>query len=70
MRRETLLNLAFILLLVALPLISLGAVQETPLIWGIGLALLLAGFLIPLLLRFAPIRSDPKDEPDVGEEPT
>jgi hypothetical protein len=71
-RRGTLLNLSFLLLLIALPLISFGTMRENTALWGTGLALFFLGFLIPLLLRFVPAQpaAQPDDEPDVGEEPS
>jgi hypothetical protein len=70
-RRATLLNLSFLLLLIALPVISFGSVREAPAVWGTGLALFFLGFAIPLVLRFIPSRPQPpEDEPDVGEEPS
>jgi hypothetical protein len=70
MTRGTILDISFVLLLVALPIISFGTVREAAALWGLGLALLVAGFLIPLLLRYIPIRTEPEDEPDVFEEPS
>jgi hypothetical protein len=70
MTRGTILDISFVLLLVSLPVISFGTVREVPALWGIGLALLVTGFLIPLLLRYIPVRTEPEDEPDVFEEPS
>lgn len=68
MNRALLLDASFVMLLASLPLISLGTIRENQALWGVGLLLLLAGFLIPLLLRFIPVRTKPEDEPDVQEE--
>jgi hypothetical protein len=70
MRRITTLNLAFLLLLAALPLISLGASGGQDLLWQVGFLLLLVGLLIPPGLRLRSSARDPKDEPDVEEEPS
>jgi hypothetical protein len=70
MTRGKILDISFLLLLAALPIISFGTIREEPFLWGVGLALLIAGFLIPLLLRFFPVRTEPEDEPDVFEEPS
>jgi hypothetical protein len=70
MRRISILNIAFMLLLAALPLISLGTVNDQPLLWQFGLLLLVVGLLIPPALRLRSAVVDPKDEPDVGEEPS
>lgn len=70
MTRSRVLDLAFVLLLTALPLISLGATRGTELIWIIGLVVLAGGFLLPLALRFVHVPQPPQDEPDVGEEPS
>ena len=69
MSRTTILSAAFILLLVALPLISIGAMNGPNLLWQLGFLLLLIGMLIPPVLRVRKAVKDPKDEPDVGEEP-
>jgi hypothetical protein len=68
--RALLLDVAFLLLLVALPLVSLGAVQGVVLLWGSGLVLLVVGFGLPLGLRFVAVPQPPEDEPDVHEEPS
>lgn len=70
MRRTTILSIAFVLLLIALPLISIGAVNGPDLLWQLGFLLLLTGLLIPPALRLRKTITDPKDEADVGEEPT
>lgn len=70
MSRGTLLDISFVLLLVGLPLISFGTAANNQTLWVLGLLLLIAGFLIPLLLRFIPVEAKPEDEPDVFEEPS
>ena len=70
MRRTTILSIAFVLLLLALPLISLGTINEIAWMWWLGLALLVLGLLIPPALRLRQAASDSRDEPDVGEEPS
>ncbi len=70
MRRTTILSIAFILLLLALPLISLGTINETPWMWWLGLAMLAVGLLTPPVMRLRHAVRDARDEPDVGEEPS
>jgi hypothetical protein len=69
MRRFSILNLAFLMLLAAIPMISIGALNDAAALWAVGLIVLLIGFLIPIVLRFVHLVVTPKDEPDVGEEP-
>jgi hypothetical protein len=69
MRRFSILNLAFLMLLAAIPMISIGALNDAIALWVLGLVVLLTGFLIPIVLRFVHLVVTPKDEPDVGEEP-
>ena len=70
MRRLTILSTAFILMLVALPLISYGTVNDQSWLWQLGFLLLLVGLLTPPALRLLKTPTDPRDEPDVGEEPS
>ncbi len=70
MRRLTILSIAFVLLLIALPLISIGATNGPDLLWQLGFVLLLIGLLTPPMLRLRKTIQDKRDEPDVGEEPT
>lgn len=69
-RRAILLDVAFVLMLVALPLISVGATQDQPALWIVGAVVLVAGFGLPLALRWVPAQQSPDDEPDVFEEPS
>jgi len=69
MRRFSVLNLAFLMLLAAIPIISIGALSGAAALWGVGLLLLAVGFVIPIVLRFIHLLTPSKDEPDVGEEP-
>jgi len=52
MRRFSVLNLAFLMLLAAIPIISIGALNASTALWGVGLLLLVVGFVIPIALRF------------------
>lgn len=70
MRRTTILSIAFVLLLLAMPLISLGTINETAWMWWLGLGLLAVGLLTPPILRLRSAVRDARDEPDVGEEPS
>ena len=69
MKRISLINLAFLMLLAAIPVISIGALNDAVALWAVGLTILLLGYLTPIILRFVHLVVDPKDEPDVGEEP-
>ncbi len=69
MKQFSLLNLAFLMLLAAIPMISIGALNDAKALWIAGLVVLLTGFIIPIVLRFVHLVVTPKDEPDVGEEP-
>jgi len=69
MRRFSVLNLAFLMLLAAIPIISSGALNDAVALWAVGLLLLVVGFVIPVVIRFAHLLTPAKDEPDVGEEP-
>lgn len=70
MSRTTILSIAFVLMLAALPLISFGTVDNQAWLWQLGFALLVLGLLVPPLLRLRKTVEDPRDEPDVAEEPT
>lgn len=50
------LSISLLLLLAAFPLISFGATYGPPIVWLLGLVLLLAGGLIPPVRRFLPSR--------------
>ena len=69
MRRSMILNIAFVLVLAALPLISAGTANDQSWLWQLGFLLLLLGLLIPPALRLRRSVPDPSDEPDVAEEP-
>lgn len=69
MRRSTILDIAFVLLLIALPLISIGTINNQSWLWQLGFLLLIVGLLIPPALRLYKTSLDPQDEPDVGEQP-
>jgi len=43
---------AMLLLIASFPLISLGTVEDTPALWGLGLAALGIGGLLPVATRF------------------
>lgn len=45
-------GIAFVLILLVLPLVSYGTMIENERIWGAGLVLLLLGSLIPLVVEF------------------
>jgi len=70
MTRSRLLNAGFVMLLVALPLLSVGTQHDATVVWALGLVVLAAGFSLPLALRFGLAPPAPENEPDVGEEPS
>jgi hypothetical protein len=45
-------TLALLLLCAAFPIISFGAMGDNPWVWGIGLATLVAGGLLPIITRY------------------
>jgi hypothetical protein len=69
MSRSAWLTVAFLMLLAALPAISLGASRDVPALWWAGLALLLAGALLPPVLRLVGVRPAPPPREEVGESP-
>ena len=62
MSRFALKNVSLILMLVAFPLISIGTTGDRPVLWWLGVASLIAGALIPPIMRYLP-------DPDTTEEP-
>lgn len=55
-------TLAFLLLLAALPLTSLGTENDLPVVWWLGLVSLLLGGLIPPAVRFGLGEADDEQE--------
>lgn len=45
-------GIAFVLILLVLPVVSYGTMAQDELIWGFGLLLLLVGSLVPLVTEF------------------
>ena len=45
-------GIAFVLILLVLPVVSFGTMAESELVWGFGLVLLLLGSLVPLVMEF------------------
>lgn len=70
MRKSTILDIAFLLLFAALPLISIGGTGGPEILWQVGFGLLVLGLLIPPALRLRKTLANPEDEPDIGEEPS
>ncbi len=60
-------TIAFVVLLSVLPLVSYGAVQGIVPLWAFGLALLVAGALVPLVTELA-LREDEDDEDGENED--
>jgi hypothetical protein len=48
-----LLTLALLLMLAAFPVTSIGTMEDLPVVWWIGIALILAGALIGPVMRYA-----------------
>lgn len=57
--RLTYLGISLLLLLVALPLISIGATRGIPLLWRVGLVAFIVGGLIPPVQRLLSRTSSP-----------
>lgn len=55
-------GLALIILMVPLPLISIGATVGIALLWWLGLALLAVGGVIPAALRFVSVEEEQEGE--------
>ena len=70
MRKTKILSLAFVLLLAAFPLISIGTTSGSSFLWVLGLVLLLAGAAIPPVSRFIAPSPGRHDTPDTHEEPS
>jgi predicted cobalt transporter CbtA len=62
-------GIAFVLFLVALPLISFGTTEGQEALWWIGLALIVIAGILPPLTRFVPLADDEdEDEEEADEE--
>jgi hypothetical protein len=62
MSRSWVLGIAFLLLLAAFPLISLGTTRENDVLWLAGLAMIVLGMLVPPVARYAV----PEEDDDKG----
>lgn len=61
---------AFVLFLIALPLLSVGTVEEQELLWYAGLAMIVIAGVLPPLGRFVgQPEDDEEDEADEADEP-
>jgi len=65
MNKNTLLIIAFVLLLIPYPLISFGTVGDVDALWWLGLAALVVGGLIPPITRYLFDKDD--EDGDEGE---
>ena len=54
-------RIAFVLILLVLPIDSNGALERIDAVWGSGLVLLLVGGLVPLVTEFA-LREDENED--------
>jgi hypothetical protein len=61
-------GVALLLLIAAFPLISLGTAEGTRVLWGLGLACLVAGGLLPIATRFFGHGKEPDKARDCGME--
>jgi hypothetical protein len=59
-------GVAFVLFLVALPLVSLGTTDDAEGLWWTGLVLIVVAGILPPLARFVPLADD--DEDDEGDD--
>lgn len=59
-----LLTLALVLMLAAFPITSVGTTEDQPVVWWIGIALLVAGALIGPVMRYALPEEENGDEGD------
>ena len=64
MSRIALLGITLLVLLAVFPLVSIGTTTGPPVLWWIGLALLLLAALVPPILRYA----GPEDEDETPEK--
>ncbi|MDG5821811.1 hypothetical protein [Natronococcus sp. A-GB7] len=53
-------GIAFVLILLVLPVVSYGTMAENEIVWAFGLLLLLLGSLVPLATEFW-VREDEKE---------
>ncbi len=65
MSKNTLLIIAFVLLLIPYPLISFGTVGDVDALWWLGLAALVVGGLIPPVTRY--LFDEDDEDGDEGE---
>lgn len=61
-------GISLIILMVPLPLISIGASAGIALLWWLGLALLAAGGVIPAALRYVSVGKDAEDADEEDSE--
>ncbi|HSK93504.1 MAG TPA: hypothetical protein VLA76_05545 [Candidatus Angelobacter sp.] len=59
-------GVAFVLFLVALPLISFGSTGGNDSLWWIGLGLLVVAGVLPPITRFVPLADEDEDEAEAG----
>lgn len=69
MTRLRSLEIALLLFLIGIPLVSVGAKSDRPSLWGLGLFVFVIGGLLPPLTRYVFTSSDPREEADVKDEP-
>ena len=65
MSKMQVLGVSLVTLLVALPMVSIGSVRESPGLWGTGLVLLVLGAVAAPITRF--VFEDEKDEEEAQE---
>ncbi len=65
MSKMQVLGISLVVLLVALPLVSIGSVRDSPELWGTGLVLLVLGAVAAPITRFV---FDEGDEEEEGQE--
>lgn len=68
MSKMQVLGISLVILLVALPLVSIGSVRESPGLWGTGLVLLVLGAITAPITRFVFEEENDDDEAGEGEK--
>ena len=68
MSKMQVLGISLVVLLVALPLVSIGSVRDSPELWGTGLVLLVLGAVAAPITRFVFDEGDEEEESQESQE--